>query len=448
MTSKSVFRRGLIILLSLCLIPIGFASASITTPEDITVIEEQAFYGDTSITEVNLPEGVTRIEKQAFAYTSLSSVLLPNSLEYFAQDTFEGCPDEMEIWVYPGSQAQELCELYQIQYQIKNTPRIGISLPTDSLDRWVRDGEKMKDALCDMGYEVDLRYAQNTVSIQVEQIEGMIDNGCQVLIITVVDGRSLTNVLQKAAERSIPVIAYERMIDYSDAVSYFIGFSFYNAGKIQGQYIEDKLSLKTAGRTFNLEIMAGSPDDYAAYLFYDGAMDVLQPYINSGTLAVKSGEIDFDTASILGWSIYDAQERAENILTAYYSDGTEIDAWLCPNDSIAMGVIYALDDVLYDGTWPVITGQDCDRRNVYEIARGRQSMSVFRDTQLLVERAARMVDQIMNNQTVDVNDNYTYHNYVKFVPAYLCSPIYVDINNYVEILIDSGYYTEEDINFD
>jgi putative multiple sugar transport system substrate-binding protein len=317
-------------------------------------------------------------------------------------------------------------------------------MPTKDLQRWNQDGSNMEAELKAAGYEVDLQYASNDVQTQVSQIENMINNGCSVLVIASIEGDSLGTVLATAKEKNIPVIAYDRLIMNTDAVSYYATFDNYMVGTKQGEYIRDQLKLDSEAGPFNLEVTTGDPGDNNARYFYQGAIDVLQPYIDEGKLVVKSGQLDFDQVATASWSSENAQSRAENIVSSNYSDGSNIDAWLCSNDSTAQGVVAALD-ANYNGEWPIITGQDCDIVSVQNMIAGKQSMSIFKDTRTLASQVVKMVGQILSGETVDVNDTETYDNGTGVIPSYLCEPVFADINNYKELLIDSGYYTEDQL---
>ena len=322
--------------------------------------------------------------------------------------------------------------------------KVGVAMPTKDLQRWNQDGSNMEAELKAAGYEVDLQYASNDVQTQVSQIENMINNGCNVLVIASIEGDSLGTVLATAKEKNIPVIAYDRLIMNTDAVSYYATFDNYMVGTKQGEYIRDQLKLDSEAGPFNLEVTTGDPGDNNARYFYQGAIDVLQPYIDEGKLVVKSGQLDFDQVATASWSSENAQSRAENIVSSNYSDGSNIDAWLCSNDSTAQGVVAALD-ANYNGEWPIITGQDCDIVSVQNMIAGKQSMSIFKDTRTLASQVVKMVGQILSGETVDVNDTETYDNGTGVIPSYLCEPVFADINNYKELLIDSGYYTEDQL---
>lgn len=325
-----------------------------------------------------------------------------------------------------------------------NGTRVGVSMPTKDLQRWNQDGANMQSELEAAGYEVDLQYASNDVQTQVSQIENMISSGANVLVIAAIEGSSLGEALDMAKSANIPVIAYDRLLMNSDAVSYYATFDNYMVGTKQGEYIVDALDLDNADGPFNLEITAGDPGDNNAGYFYNGAMDVLNPYIDAGKLVVVSGQKSFDECATPTWATETAQSRAENILSSNYADGTQIDVWLCSNDSTALGVENALA-ANYNGEYPIVTGQDCDKENVKNMIAGKQSMSIFKDTRTLATQVVKMVGQILSGETVDVNDTETYDNGTGVIPSFLCEPVFADINNYKELLIDSGYYTEADL---
>ena len=322
--------------------------------------------------------------------------------------------------------------------------KIGVAMPTKDLQRWNQDGTNMEAQLKEAGYEVDLQYASNDIPTQVSQIENMINSGCQMLVIASIDGDSLGTVLEQAKEKDIPVIAYDRLIMNSDAVTYYATFDNYMVGTKQGEYIRDQLDLDNAAGPFNIELVTGDPGDNNARFFFGGAMDVLQKYIDDGKLVVKSGQTEFEQVATANWDSAKAQDRMDTIIAGNYSDGTNLDAVLCSNDSTALGVENALA-ASYTGEYPIITGQDCDTPNVKNLVAGKQAMSVFKDTRALASAVVKMVDSIMKGEEPEVNDTESYDNGTGVIPTYLCDPVVVTTDNYKEILIDSGYYTEDQI---
>ena len=321
---------------------------------------------------------------------------------------------------------------------------VGVAMPTKDLQRWNQDGENMKTQLEAAGYQVDLQYGANDIATQVSQIENMIANGCKVLVIASIDGDSLGTVLAQAKEAGIPVIAYDRLIMNSDAVSYYATFDNWLVGVTQGKFIEKALDLENAAGPFNMEFITGDPGDNNINFFFDGAMSVLQPYLDSGKVVCPSGQTEKAVVATANWATDAAQARFENILAANYSDGTQLDAVLASNDSTALGVENALA-ASYTGAYPIITGQDCDIAIMKNLIDGKQAMSVFKDTRTLAAKVVEMVDALMQGKEPPVNDTETYDNGVKVVPSFLCEPVFASADNYKELLIDSGYYTEDQL---
>ena len=274
----------------------------------------------------------------------------------------------------------------------------------------------------------------------------MITGGCDILVIAPIDGNALGPVLEQAKDAEIPVISYDRLIMESDAISYYATFDNYNVGQMQGTYIVDTLDLENEDGPFNIELFTGPTDDNNTNFFFGGAMSVLQPYIDDGTLVVPSGQTKLEEVATKGWSTEEAQKRMENLITAYYADGTKLDTVLSSNDAVANGIANALLAGGYtEEDFPVITGQDCDITSVKNIIRGTQSMSVFKDTRVLASAVVDMANAIVQGNEVPVNDTETYDNGTGTIPSFLCEPVYAEASNYTEILIDSGYYTEDQL---
>ena len=327
--------------------------------------------------------------------------------------------------------------------------KVGISMPTQSLQRWNQDGSNMKTQFEAAGYEVDLQYAgDNDIPTQVSQIENMITGDCKVLVIAAINGSSLTEVLKDAKAKNIPVIAYDRLIMNSDAVSYYATFDNFKVGTIQGTYIKDKLDLDNAAGPFNIELFTGSPDDNNVNFFFGGAMSILKPFIDSGKLVVKSGQTEIAQCATANWSTEESQKRMENLITSmgYGPEGTKLDAVLSSNDSVANGITNALVAAGYTkDNFPILTGQDCDKPAMKNILAGTQSMSIFKDTRTLASQVVSMVNAILSGQKPEINDTKTYDNGTGIIPSFLCDPVFADKDNYKELLIDSGYYTEADL---
>ncbi|EXG83627.1 monosaccharide ABC transporter substrate-binding protein, CUT2 family [Clostridium sp. ASBs410] len=321
---------------------------------------------------------------------------------------------------------------------------VGVAMPTKDLQRWNQDGTNMKKELEEAGYKVDLQYASNDVQTQVSQVENMISNGCQILVIASIDGSSLGEPLSQAKAMGIPVISYDRLIMNSDAVTYYATFDNYKVGQKQGEYLVEALDLEKATEPKNIELFTGDPADNNCNFFFGGAMDVLKKYIDSGKLVVKSGQTAFEQVATANWDSEKSQNRMDTIIAGNYSDGTVLDAVLCSNDSTALGVENALASS-YTGKYPVITGQDCDIANVKNMLLGKQAMSIFKDTRTLASQVVKMVDSVMQGGDAEINDTKSYDNGTGIIPTYLCDPVVVTVDNYKDMLITSGYYTEDQL---
>jgi putative multiple sugar transport system substrate-binding protein len=324
---------------------------------------------------------------------------------------------------------------------------IGISMPTKSSARWIADGDNMVKVFTELGYGTDLQYAEDDIPNQLAQIENMVTKGVKVLVIAAIDGTTLSAILQQAHDSGVKVIAYDRLIRDSPNVDYYATFDNFQVGVIQASSIVDGLGLKSGKGPFNVELFGGSPDDNNAFFFYNGAMSVLQPYIDSKKLVVQSGQMGMDKVGTLRWDGAVAQARMDNLLSAYYAD-KRVDAVLSPYDGLSIGILSSLKGVGYgsaDQPMPIVTGQDAEVPSIKSMIAGEQYSTVFKDTRDLAKVTAKMVDSLLAGKEVEVNDTKTYNNGVKVVPSYLLKPVLVTRDNWKDILIGSGYYKEEQI---
>ncbi|AJP01862.1 sugar ABC transporter substrate-binding protein [Streptomyces cyaneogriseus subsp. noncyanogenus] len=326
---------------------------------------------------------------------------------------------------------------------------IGIAMPTKSSERWIADGNYVKRELESKGYKATLVYGEDDPDQQVSQIENLITQGVKALIVAAIDNKSMNNVLQQAKDADIPVISYDRLILGTENVDYYASFDNEKVGELQGTYIVEKLGLKDGGEKgpFNIELFAGSNDDNNTRYFFQGAMNVLKPYIDKKQLVVRSGQTSLNQVTTLRWDGGTAQKRMDDILTSSYKS-QRVDAVLSPYDGISIGILSALKSDDYGSKskpLPIVTGQDAEVASVKSIIADEQSMTVYKDTRRLAQVSANMVDALLNGKKPEVNDTKTYDNGAKVVPAYLLEPVAVDKANYQKTVVDSGYIKESDL---
>ncbi|OQR65492.1 sugar ABC transporter substrate-binding protein [Streptomyces maremycinicus] len=324
---------------------------------------------------------------------------------------------------------------------------IGIAMPTKSSERWISDGANVVKDLEAKGYKTKLVYGEDDPDQQVSQIENLITQGVKALIVAAIDNKSLNNVLQQAADAKIPVISYDRLILGTKNVDYYASFDNTKVGELQANYIVDKLGLKSGKGPFNIELFAGSNDDNNTKYFFNGAMSVLQPYIDSKKLVVQSGQTGLTQVTTLRWDGATAQKRMDDILTKSYGS-KKVDAVLSPYDGISIGILSALKSDDYGSAskpLPVLTGQDAELASVKSIIAGGQTQTVYKDLRELAKVATTMVDDVLNGKKPETNDTKTYDNGTKVVPAYLLQPVSVDKTNYEKVLVEGGYYTADQL---
>lgn len=329
----------------------------------------------------------------------------------------------------------------------KDSNYVGISMPTQSSERWIKDGNTMKEILEEKGYTVDLQYAEDDIPTQKSQIENMISKGAKVLVIAAIDGSTLSETLTQAAKDGVKIISYDRLLVNTDAVSYYATFDNRKVGQLQAQSLVDGLKAFKGDGPYNVELFAGSPDDTNSFYFYQGAMDILKPLMDDGTIVVSSKQIAQDQIGTLRWDGAVAQARMDALLAANYTSGKVLHGVLSPYDGISRGILSALISFGYvpGKDLPIVTGQDAEAASIKLIIAGQQYSTILKDTRDLAKVASDMVDAVLNDTEPEINDTETYNNNVKIVPSYLLEPHVITIDNYQELVMDSGYLTEEDI---
>ncbi len=334
--------------------------------------------------------------------------------------------------------------------------KVGIAMPTKSLERWNRDGSFLEEQFKSKGYEVKLTYSDNKIDQQVKDIEGLLADGVNLLVIAAIDGESLSQVLAQAKEQNVPVISYDRLIMQTDAISYYVSFDNYTVGKLQGEFVRDQLDLDNAAGPFNIEFTAGDPADNNAGFFFNGAFDTLKPYIDAGKLVVQSGQTSFDQVATQQWDTAKAMTRMQNILGSNYSD-QQLDVALCSNDSTALGVTQAIASD-YKGTNDVlVTGQDGDEANLQNIVDGKQTMTVYKavaneakvtlDLGVAILSGKNPGEELIKDSGWDFECTYdtsSYDNGTGVIPSFLLVPTVVTKDNIKTELVDPGYYTLDD----
>lgn len=333
---------------------------------------------------------------------------------------------------------------------------VGISMPTKSLERWNRDGSYLQKQFEDKGYKVELTYSDNKSAQQNNDIEGLIADNVDLLVVAAIDGEALSQVLDEAKDAGIPVISYDRLIMNTDAISYYVSFDNYTVGQLQGQFVADQLDLENQAGPFNIEFTAGDPADNNAGFFFNGAMDVLKPYIEAGKLNVPSGQTQFDQVATAQWDTATAMKRFQNILGSYYSDGSTLDVALCSNDSTALGVTQAIESDYAGTNKVIITGQDGDEANLKNIVDGKQTMTVYKAVANEAVVTLDLATAILNGETPDATlidtsgwefdcsyDTTSYDNGTGIIPSYLLVPTVVTKDNLDDALVTPGYYTKD-----
>src|SRR3954465_12914292 len=336
---------------------------------------------------------------------------------------------------------------------------VGVSMPTQTSERWIADGNNVKKQLEDKGYKVDLQYANDDIPTQSQQIDQMITKNEKLLVIAAIDGTALSSQLQSAADAGIKVISYDRLIRDSENVDFYVSFDNYKVGVAQATALLTGLGALNkdgsgggAEGPFNIELFAGSLDDNNAHFFFDGAMDTLKKYMDDGALVVKSGQTKIEQAATLRWQQETAQKRMEDLLTKSYNDGTKVNGVLSPYDGLSRGIITALQNAGYGPTttssptpMPIVTGQDAEIASVKFIADGVQSSTIFKDTRLLAKQAVTAAEDFLKGDTPKANDTKTYDNGQKVVPSYLLPVVTVYKDDIQKELVDSGYYTADEV---
>ncbi len=305
--------------------------------------------------------------------------------------------------------------------------KVGLSLPTQREERWVRDKEKMEQVAAELGIELIVRVADANMQEQITQVEALLTQGIDVLILAPHDAAAAASLVEKANAEGVPVISYDRLITNTNKLDVYLSFDNVKVGELQGKFITE---LVPEGKYI---IMSGAPTDNNAKLFKEGAMKYIQPLIDSGKIEVIAEQ------AVDNWVPENALRIVEAALAA---NNNEVDAILAPNDGTAGAAIQALIAQGLGGKVP-ITGQDAEKAAAKRIVEGTQSMTIFKDTRDLGQKAIELAIQLAKGE--NINTNATVANGVIDVPSVLLEPTVVTADNIREVLVDSGYITEADL---
>lgn len=310
---------------------------------------------------------------------------------------------------------------------------IGVALPQKTSENWVLAEKLFNDGLSEAGFKPDVQFANGGVSEQQNQISAMVTKGAKVIIVGAIDGSQLGTQLKQAKDAGATIIAYDRLLLNTENVDYYVAYDNFKVGELQGQALLEGLKAKKPEGPYNIELFAGSPDDANAKVFFDGAMSVLQPKIDDGTLKVVSGQTSFEQAVTQGWKAENAQRRADTLLTGSYTS-EPLHGVLSPNDTLARAVLTSVKAAGKE--IPVVTGQDSEVESVKSIMAGEQYSTINKDTRALVEHAITMVKDLQAGKELEINDTDSYDNGVKTVPAYLLEPQIVTAENVKTAYVD------------
>lgn len=305
--------------------------------------------------------------------------------------------------------------------------KVGLSLPTQREERWVRDKEKMEQVAAEKGIELIVKVADADMEEQITQVESLFAQGIDVLILAPHDAAAAATLVEKANKENVPVISYDRLITNTDKLDIYLSFDNVKVGELQGKYITEQVP------EGNYIIMSGAPTDNNAKLFKEGAMKYIKPLIDSGKINVIAEQ------AVENWIPENALKIVEAALSA---NNNEVDAILAPNDGTAGAAIQALAAQGLAGKVP-ITGQDAEKAAAKRILEGTQSMTIFKDTRELGQAAIDIAIKLAKGEKIETNGKV--NNGKIDVPSVLLEPKVVTKDNLKEVLVDSGYISEDDL---
>ena len=391
--------------------------------------------------------------KKRIAVILVGMIAISSLLGACGKNAATEAANESEQTEKEGTGELEVEEDVEEKEEQENTPavKVGVLLPSDETDdRWTGNGNALKQDLEDSGYEAILCYVDGEQSNQSTQIETLMEQEAAALIVAPEDPYGLVDILAKAKEKSIPVFSYERLIMDTDAVSYYAAFDMRRAGQMIGENIVKLKDLEKAREnkeSYSIEFLMGSSDEMESLFLYNGIMEVLQSYMDDGTLVCPSQKVSFDDTAVLRWSMNTAEDRLQTILDDFYPEGESPDILCTASDAFALCALDIFTErgmTAEDESWPCITGVGCDAEAVKKVAEGKLAFSLFMDPQTLAQECAKMVDTYLSGEKPEVTNYEQYDNGKKIIGTCTCDPEMIDKDNY-QMLLDNGFYTEEEI---
>lgn len=337
-----------------------------------------------------------------------------------------------------GSGAKESTDSSATSTAASGELSIGIAMPQKTSQNWV-EAEKMFQQQCQqIGADCDIQFANGGVSEQQNQIGSMITKGVKVLLIGAIDGSQLGSQLEQARAAGIKIVAYDRLLTNTKNIDYYIAYDNFHVGELQGQALLEGLAKEKGSGPYTIEVFAGSPDDSNSLKFFNGAMSVLQPKIDDGTLKIGSGQSEFSQAATQGWDPKNAQTRMDSLLASTYPGTAAPDGVLCPNDTLARAVLTSIGD---KRERPVVTGQDSEDESVTMVVKGEQYSTIYKDTRNLVKQSIALAEQLAKGEEpklegVKMDDKQYESMEGNPVKSFLLAPVIVTKDNAAEVYKD------------
>jgi len=306
--------------------------------------------------------------------------------------------------------------------QAKEKIKVGFSIATYQEERWLIDKDIFISKCNELGAEVIVQSANGDEERQYKQCEKLIEQKVDVLVIISQDSEKSAAIVNKAREKGIPVVAYDRLIRNCD-INAFVTYDNIKIGELQAEYIIKKVP------EGNYVLLGGDETDYNSLQIEKGQMNVLKPYIDNGNINI------IEDKWVKNWNPSEAKKIILNI-------NESINAVLAANDGIAGGVTQALAEKKLAGKI-AISGQDADLAGCQRIVEEIQNMTVYTPIKAEAEGCAEIAIKIAKGEKFDNNsvvDNGKYS-----VPTILLTPVSVDKNNIIDTVIKDGYQKFEDV---